>query len=156
MKIEVSGLDDMNAVDQANIENAIMRTLEAADLKEYSVSVSLVDTETMIDLNHRFKNKNYVTDVLSFPTPDMEKIFAHTKFMLGDVVICLEQARVQAEECGHTLVEEIAVLASHGLFHLLGYDHEVSEDEALIQMQGEMFLLEKAGFSPELSLIGRM
>ena len=110
----------------------------------------------MKDLNLRFKNKNEVTDVLSFPIPDMERVFAHTKNMLGDVVICVPQAAKQARDMGHLFVEEIAVLCAHGLFHLLGYDHESSEEDANIQMQGEMYLLDKAGFAPQLSLIGRV
>ena len=70
-------------------------------------------------------------------------------------IICVEQALSQANEFGHSLEEEIAVLCAHGFFHLLGYDHEVSPEEASIQMQGEMFLLEMAGLKPELCLIGR-
>ncbi len=155
MQINLAGLEDLAKKDQEILKDIIFSVLNASDLEEQELNICLVDESAMIDLCERFKNKKEVTDVLSFPTPEMEKTFEHTKNLLGDIVICIDQAKKQAEEYGHTLGEEIAVLCAHGLFHLLGYDHEVSEEEANIQMQGEMYLLEKAGFAPELSLIGR-
>lgn len=156
MHIEISGLDQIPTLEQKKIANTIEDVLTAANLDDYMININLVDAETMKKLNQRFKNKNKVTDVLSFPIPDMEKMFGHTKHILGDVIICVDQAQKQADKFGHSLPEEIAVLVAHGFFHLLGYDHEISEDEANIQMQGEMYLLEVAGFSPHLSLIGRV
>lgn len=155
MQIDISGLEQIDESEQKRIAKTITSVLKGADLKDYSICVSLVDNKTMKDLNHRFKDKNKTTDVLSFPLPEMERTFEHTKNMLGDVVICVPKALEQATEFGHSLKEEMAVLVAHGLFHLLGYDHEVSDDDANIQMQGEMYLLERAGFSPQLSLIGR-
>jgi probable rRNA maturation factor len=156
MQIHLAGLEDLPAEDQNTIRDIIHNVLNAADLEDREVNICLVDQETMLDLCKRFKNKNHVTDVLSFMVPEMEKTFEHTKNLLGDVVICIEQAQKQAKEFGHTLGEEIAVLCAHGLFHLMGYDHEISKEEADIQMQGEMYLLEKAGFDPSLSLISRV
>ncbi len=155
MEIEIFGLEHINKAEQAILSRTITRVLEGAELKDYAINISLVDTKTMKDLNFRFKNKNKPTDVLSFPLPEMEQSFEHTKGILGDVVICVPKAESQAEEYGHSLAEEVAVLVAHGFFHLLGYDHEVSDEEANIQMQGEMYLLDRAGFSPQLSLIGR-
>jgi probable rRNA maturation factor len=156
VKIELLGLEKLSLKEKAGIRTTIDHLMKAADLKDYSVNISLVDRNAMKDLCLRFKKKNMVTDVLSFPTPEIEKLFEHSKNFLGDIVICIDQARSQAKDFGHTFLEEIAVLCAHGLFHLLGYDHEISEDEANIQMQGEMYLLEEAGFLPELSLIGRI
>lgn len=155
VNIDVEGLEIIPEPERQNIKKVIFRILEAADLNDYSMSIGLVDAPSMIELNHRFRNKKKVTDVLSFPVPEEERHFEHSKFLLGDLIICVPQALSQAQEFGHSLDEEIAVLCAHGLFHLLGYDHEVSKEEADIQMQGEMYLLEVAGFSPELCLIGR-
>lgn len=155
MHIEIAGLEDIDDIKKTTIIDAVNKTLMGADLDNYSINISFVDANAMKELNFRFKQKNRVTDVLSFPMPDMERLFEHTKYMLGDIVICIEQAQLQADEFGHTLAEEMAVLSAHGFFHLLGYDHEISPEEKDIQMQGEMYLLEKAGFAPELSLIGR-
>lgn len=156
MHCEIVGIEEINSSLRKEVIQGIKAILKASDLNDYAVTISLIDEPTMLDLCQRFKNKAYVTDVLSFPLPEEEKNFAHSKNFLGDIVICVKKAESQAESFAHSLVEEIAVLTAHGLFHLLGLDHEKSEDEASMQMQGEMFLLESAGFSPQLSLIGRV
>lgn len=156
MHIVIDGLEGLKKSEKIAIEQVVSSVLKAADLKKYSVNISIVDKPAMKELCVRFKQKKKVTDVLSFPLPDTEKQFAHTKYLLGDMVICLDQAHKQAAALGHSFKEELAVLCAHGLLHLLGYDHERSAEEADIQMQGEMYLLEVAGFCPELSLIGRV
>lgn len=155
MNIEIIGIEEVDKKHRKAVKDIVGKVLNAADLNEHSMNVCFVDELSMIELHHQFKKTKKVTDVLSFPLPEEEANFAHTQNILGDVVICVKQAFKQAEEYGHSLEEEIAVLCAHGLFHLLGLDHEVSEEEANIQMQGEMYLLEVAGLRPELSLIGR-
>lgn len=88
-------------------------------------SVALVGKRRMRELNKKYRNRNYATDVLSFPAGGGD--------YLGDVVICTEIAREQARG---SLLNELQVLSLHGLLHLLGYDHEVD--------QGEMDHLESA------------
>lgn len=156
VQVEINGINNIEKSLRKDVKKIINNILKAADLPDYSINISLVDNEEMLDLCKRFKDKNSVTDVLSFPLPEEEKMFAHCEFILGDVVICLPQALRQAEELGHSLLEEVAVLVAHGFFHLTGLDHEKSDSEANIQMQGEMYLLEMAGLKPELSLIGRI
>ncbi|HYM23182.1 MAG TPA: rRNA maturation RNase YbeY [Vicinamibacterales bacterium] len=90
------------------------------------VSIALVTDARIRSLNRRFRGKDRVTDVLSFPAgprigkelPDGIRLF------LGDIVIAEAVARRQAEAEGHDLSTELRVLALHGLLHLLGYDHE--------------------------------
>lgn len=155
MNIEIVGLEEVDEKYRDTVFATVHKVLGGANLEEHSINVCFVDEPSMIELYHRFKNEKKVTDVLSFPLPQMESEFAHTKNMLGDIVICVDKALEQAYEFGHSFEEEIAVLCAHGLFHLLGFDHEVSQEEADMQMQGEMYLLEVAGLKPELSLIGR-
>lgn len=155
MNIEIIGITQIDPKSRDGVLAVVNQVLKAANLEEHSVNICFVDEPSMIELHHQFKKEKKVTDVLSFPVPEVESNFEHTKNMLGDVVICVPKAAQQALEYGHSLQEEIAVLCAHGLFHLLGYDHEVSQEEADIQMQGEMYLLEVAGLKPELSLIGR-
>lgn len=156
MNIDIIGIEEIESENRESVTAIVNKILDAADLKHHTVNICFVDEPAMIELYHQFKKKRKVTDVLSFPLPVDELGFAHTKNMLGDVVICVKKAKEQAAEFGHSLEEEIAVLCAHGLFHLLGYDHENSDEEANIQMQGEMYLLEVAGLKPELSLIGRV
>ncbi|MCA9506958.1 MAG: rRNA maturation RNase YbeY [Myxococcales bacterium] len=155
MKIDIIGIEEINKKNRKTVQEIVAKVLNAAGLENHELNVCFVDESSMMELHHQFKKKKKVTDVLSFPLPAEEASFAHTQNILGDVVICVQQAQLQAEQFGHTLEEEVAVLCAHGLFHLLGLDHEVSEEEADIQMQGEMYLLEVAGLRPELSLIGR-
>ncbi len=156
MNIEIIGLEEIKEEARNNIDKVIRQVLSKAMLDDYFINICLVDEASMIDLYQQFKHEKKVTDVLSFPLPPEERLFEHTKKILGDVVICVAKAEEQADDYGHSLEEEIAVLCAHGLYHLLGYDHEKSLEDADIQMQAEMYLLEVAGFRPELSLIGRI
>ena len=73
----------------------------------------------MRSLNHRFRDKDKATDVLSFPAlPEVKKKFA------GDLAISVEIASRNARELGHSTANEIKILALHGVLHLAGYDHE--------------------------------
>ena len=84
------------------------------------VTIALVSDSRMRTLNRSFRNKDYATDVLSFPA---------TPGSLGDIVIATGVAARQADDAGHTVVTELKVLALHGLLHLLGYDHETDTGE---------------------------
>ncbi|HHV65753.1 MAG TPA: rRNA maturation RNase YbeY [Peptococcaceae bacterium] len=75
-----------------------------------------------------------------------ENFLEYEDSVLGDIVISVERARVQAEEFGHSFAREIVYLAVHGTFHLLGYDHE-EEEEASIMRRMEERVMEKIGLS---------
>lgn len=155
MNIEFEGIKLLKK-DEKPIEKAIQQLFGHAFFDGFLVTVSFLDEIEMKKLQKRFgKINSYATDVLSFPIPMEERQFPHTKKILGDIVICVEKAEKQASKYGHTFLEEVVVLCAHGLYHLLGLDHERSKEEADMQMQAEMALLEMAGFKPELCLIGR-
>lgn len=93
------------------------------------VSLSIVDKETIHKLNKDYRNVDRETDVLSFPMD--EEAFdneGNPIFLLGDIVICLDVARNQAAEFGHSLEREMMYLICHSTLHLLGYDH-IEEDD---------------------------
>lgn len=124
------------------IREAILATLRHEDFPyDASVSVTLCDNAHIKKLNRKFRNKNSSTDVLSFPMYDFRTecdIFAPGETVeLGDVVISLERARVQAKEIGNTFLEEVAFLVVHSILHLLGYDHELSTDEEEAQCRAQ-------------------
>jgi probable rRNA maturation factor len=84
-------------------------------------------TESEIkDLNRNFRNKDSVTDVLSFNFQDLQNTGEIQP--LGDVIICTARAQEQAWELGYTLRRELIFLFAHGVLHLLGYDHETEKD----------------------------
>lgn len=110
-------------------EAAVLCALEEGlDPERLSVSVSFVDGEEIQALNREYRNKDRVTDVLSFPQFDgFEYLAGYGEINLGDVVICLEVAENQAEEYGHSFEREVLYLFTHSMFHLLGYDHTDAE-----------------------------
>ena len=104
------------------------------------ISLSFVTKEEIRSLNKMYRNIDRITDVLSFPLiEDFEKIDSDDEYMLGDVVICLEKAREQAEEYGHSILREFSFLVVHSLLHLFGYDHmEEEERNEMEQVQREI------------------
>ncbi len=99
------------------------------------LSVVFVDTETMTDLHVRWMDEPGPTDVLSFPmdelTPPRDDE-EPPEGLLGDVVICPEVAARQAQGAGHDVRHELGVLLTHGILHLLGYDHAEPDEERLM------------------------
>lgn len=98
------------------------------------VSLTFTDNEGIHEMNKRYRGVDKPTDVLSFPLFDYEGESEEPPIdefmnMLGDIVISLEKAEEQAKEYGHSFERETAFLCVHSMLHLLGYDHERSEEE---------------------------
>lgn len=111
--------------------------------KEIEISVSFVSEGEIKSINNEFRGIDKVTDVLSFPQYENAVEIGREKYVvLGDVVICLEKAKSQAKEYGHTLEREILYLFTHSIFHLLGYDH-MQEDEKSIMRTAEKYVMQK-------------
>lgn len=106
--------------------------------KEYSASVIFVDSEEIHEINKTYRNIDRPTDVISFALMDSEDNYEMMEdtYELGDIFINVEAIRNQAKEYGHSLKREVCFLFTHGLLHLLGYDH-MEEDE-----EKEMFGLQ--------------
>lgn len=98
------------------------------------VSVVLVSDREIRRLNHRFLRKARPTDVLAFPGGD-------TTF-LGEVIISVDRAKAQAKSAGHDLPTEIALLAAHGVLHLLGHDDRTSVGRARMMRRQQRLLSE--------------
>ena len=112
--------------------------LENVDEEKCEISLSFVDEEKIRQLNRDFRSIDRVTDVLSFPIEDFfnedRKILLEKPYlMLGDVVICLDVARRQAKELGHSFEREIMYLTCHSILHLLGYDHIEDNDKKIMR-----------------------
>lgn len=105
---------------------------------ETESSVLFVSKTKIQALNHEYRNKNEVTDVLSFALNDDEEDDGfQDEHLLGDIVICVERMKEQAKEYNHSIERELGFLAIHGLLHLIGYDHQSEADEK------EMFALQE-------------
>jgi probable rRNA maturation factor len=106
------------------------------------LAVLLVDPDTMEQLHLKWMDEPGPTDVLSFPmdelrpTPDDEE---PKPGLLGDVVLCPDVARRQAKQAGHSAEDELHLLTTHGILHLLGYDHaEPEEEKEMFDLQGQL------------------
>ncbi|XP_020528756.1 uncharacterized protein LOC18443482 isoform X2 [Amborella trichopoda] len=135
MKIAFDGLKDS---EYKTRDKAID---DVGGFEKVELSVLLCNDVFIRELNKEWRDEDHATDVLSMsqhiPGFDLPIL------MLGDIVISVETAARQAEERGHTLLDEIRILLVHGLLHLLGFDHELS-DEAEAEMEKEEELILKS------------
>lgn len=125
--VDVSAPSDLEEFAPAAVRTgrAVLAFLGEQDVE---LSVALVDDARMQQLNQQFRGKDRTTDVLAFSQRDGEALGETA--LLGDVVISIPTARRQAQERGHSVTVEVRELLVHGILHLLGYDHEISEAEA--------------------------
>ena len=116
---------------RALVRRALKASLEYEKVKfAPEVSVTFTDNEGIRELNAYHRNIDRATDVLSFPLFEKEDLSDATDGdALGDIVISLQRAREQANEYGHSFEREVAFLTVHSMLHLLGYDHEISEED---------------------------
>ncbi len=105
--------------------NAVLR--EENFTEDAEIAVSFVSNEEIQTLNAKYRAKDAVTDVLSFPLGENGKYDRNEStgaLLLGDIVISMPKAFEQAEFYGHSLQREVGFLTVHSMLHLLGYDHE--------------------------------
>jgi len=100
---------------------AIQTTLEHHNQADVDVTLQLTDDESMQLLNHAYRGIDATTDVLAFNQAFVDP--ETDRFYLGDIIISVETAQLQAMENKHSLNRECALLTIHGTLHLLGYDH---------------------------------
>lgn len=130
-------------VDAREIEQQIGKVLTSLDCNEHEISILFTGDQGIRDLNHKFRGIDRSTDVLSFPQVLDDGLETPGAHVLGDVAISLETARRQSEAHGLSFEEELTLLLIHGILHLLGYDHEISdlEEERMRHKTRELFSL---------------
>lgn len=119
------------------------------------ISVTFVDNEQIRALNKQYRDRDYETDVLSFPLGEngVYDINPETGAkLLGDVVISMEKAFEQADAFGHTLQREVGYLTAHSVLHLLGYDHIEAMDRVHMR-EKEEFVMNQLGLPASTSYI---
>ena len=129
------------------VRRAILATLEYEDVAvDLEISVTFTNNEGIRELNREYRNIDRATDVLSFPQINYDEgEDISDGEMLGDIVISLERAREQAEEFGHSFERECAFLCAHSTLHLLGYDHEISDEDDADMRRRQREIMEKMG-----------
>jgi probable rRNA maturation factor len=123
------------------------KMLSLLGLPGAEVSIALVDDKAMKGLHARFMNDPSTTDVLSFPLhhAPREVVAKDRRAALGDIAICVPQARRQARARKATPVDEATALLAHGILHLLGFDHRTKDEEREMFALGRV--LEVAGLN---------
>ncbi|AGA58478.1 Probable rRNA maturation factor, Endoribonuclease YbeY [Thermobacillus xylanilyticus] len=141
----------------ARLEQLLRLAGEAEGIEDGEVALTFVDDARIHELNREYRGIDRPTDVLSFAMQEGDEpdiIFDEweegesdpVSGMLGDIVISLERAKAQSEEYGHSLEREIGFLFVHGFLHLLGYDHQTAEEEAVMFAKQEA-ILQQAGLT---------
>ena len=141
--------EEIEKIDEESLIRNVVETVlkEEGVKKEVEVYITLTHNDNIRKINAEHRNIDKPTDVLSFPMFEREEIpmlkkessseEGQVETMLGDIIVSVEKVREQADEYGHSFKRELAYLVTHGMLHLLGYDHINKTDE------DEMFGLQK-------------
>lgn len=131
---EIKELEKVNDL----LEFAIKR--EALDNLEFNVII--IDNDRIKELNRKYREINKETDVISFALEDVKDIKYENYRLLGDIYISIDKVYEQAESYEHSVLRELSFLSIHGLLHLLGYNHELKEEEEVMFKKQEDILNE--------------
>lgn len=132
MSIEINN-ESVVAVDETALQRLATHALDELHVhQDAELSIVLVDEAAMEQLHVQWMDEPGPTDVLSFPMdelrPGTEDAITPAG-LLGDVVLCPQVAQAQADAAGHGLLDELLMLTTHGILHLLGFDHAEPEEE---------------------------
>lgn len=139
--------------------SVVNKTLELEECDfPAEVSITIVDNAEIQQLNREYRDKDAVTDVLSFPILEFDEDgeiidcdydFDGEQVMLGDIVLSAQRAMTQAEEFGHSFVREMAFLTAHSMLHLLGYDHVDDPAGEAVMCEKQAAVLDSLGITRE-------
>lgn len=125
------------------LKKVIKRVFKHEKIKKACFSIIFVNDSEIQEINREYRQKDSVTDVISFAFEDNENIVYNDIRVLGDIYICIPKAIEQANSYGHSIKRELSFLTVHGLLHLLGYDHMKKEDEIKMFKLQELILDEE-------------
>ena len=142
MSIEISNESEL-PVDTLRVQELAIHVRDQLRLHPMvDVGIIFVDEGPMTDLHIRWMDEPGPTDVLSFPMdelrPGSEELLS-PEGVLGDIVVCPQVASKQAELAGHETINEVLMLVTHGMLHLVGFDHaEAEEEKEMFALQAEL------------------
>ncbi|HAQ59115.1 MAG TPA: rRNA maturation RNase YbeY [Microbacterium sp.] len=145
MTVEISNESGMGGVDESKLLRLMEYNLAELHVSpEADVAIILVDEGAMEALHVQWMDEPGPTDVLSFPMdelrPGTEDVPAPAG-LLGDIVLCPQVAETQARDAGHSTEDELLLLTTHGLLHLLGFDHaEPDEEREMFELQRDLLI----------------
>jgi probable rRNA maturation factor len=122
--------ESASAADESGLARVAEYVLDRMGVApDVELSVTLVDEPEMTRLHVEYMHEPGPTDVLAFPMDDLDDEAGTGAPLLGDVILCPSVAAAQAEDAGHDLDAELRLLCTHGVLHLLGYDHHDPDDK---------------------------
>jgi probable rRNA maturation factor len=144
LSIEINNESNI-PVDEAAILRLASFALDAMHVHaDAELSIVLVDEGAMEQLHVQWMDEPGPTDVLSFPMDELRPGTDENETppgLLGDIVLCPQVAQAQAETAGHSMQEELLLLTTHGILHLLGFDHaEPAEEKEMFGIQRDILI----------------
>ncbi|MBI2098144.1 MAG: rRNA maturation RNase YbeY [Candidatus Wildermuthbacteria bacterium] len=136
--IEVNNLT-RRFIDKAFLRKVALGVLKKEGKEAAEVSVALVGSKRAAALNKKYRKKDTVANVLSFPAGN-ERIPSEGKEYLGEIVLCPQQVQKEAGKYGMIFKEALAWMFIHGLLHLLGYDHEQAQEAKQMEQKEHWYL----------------
>ena len=132
--------DTNNEIEELEVLNEYVNYLvDKLDLSNCEFNIIIVDNKKIHEINKEYRNVDRETDVISFAMEDNMDVTYIDFRLLGDIYISIDKCYSQAIEYGHSNVREICFLATHGVLHLLGYDHMELDDEVkMFKLQDEL------------------
>ena len=149
MSVEIDGMEDFIN------ENEVKGYIEKVLTKEYEsespvyLSLLLTGNDEIQVINREYRDKDQPTDVISFAYHETEDFDVGPYDTLGDIVISIERVFEQAKEYNHSPKREFFYVLTHGLLHLLGYDH-IEEEDKIIMRAKEEEILQSFGYTREM------
>ncbi len=142
--VEINNLTT-NPVDENLVKNVAKTVLEGENKSGADLSIAFVGQGRMRKLNKKYLGKNRTTDVLAFPEPKLfpKKLPSSLQKTqnLGEIVISLRDVKKNVKRFQSSMEKELTQVLTHGILHLLGYDHEKSEKEAKRMFEKQEFYL---------------
>lgn len=130
---------DEEVVELDTLNDYVKYVVKNLELEKCEFNVIIVDNERIHEINREYRNVDRETDVISFAMEDNMDVKYDDFRLLGDIYISYDKTKSQALEYGHSVLREICFLATHGILHLLGYDHMESDDEVeMFKLQDEL------------------
>ncbi len=129
-------------IDTEELDKVITFACKHLKIKNPLLNIVIVDNERIRQINRDYRNKDAVTDVISFAFEEEKDIEYDDIRFLGEIYISYERCKEQAQDFGHSVKREFCYLAVHGLLHLLGYDHIKEEDKKVMRALEEEILNE--------------
>ena len=137
--IEVNNVT-RSEIDEEFLVQVAKKVLTGENRKKSGLSIALVGPKKMRELNKKYRKKDKVANVLSFPNGKESTLSGVEGFGLGEVVLCPQEVKKDARKYGMIFEKALAWMLVHGILHLLGYDHAKERDAKHMEQKEHLYL----------------